>query len=66
LTSFPLPSEWAFAWGGDRPLEEALAAGGLRKDLQGRLEAFVVELPLLRERVEDLGILVGFILLPWA
>jgi transcriptional regulator with PAS, ATPase and Fis domain len=42
-----------------RPLAEAVAAGGFRKDLQGRLEAFVYELSPLRERIEDIGILVA-------
>jgi sigma-54 dependent transcriptional regulator, acetoin dehydrogenase operon transcriptional activator AcoR len=42
-----------------RPLSEAVEAGDFRSDLQGRLEAMVFELPPLRERVEDLGILIA-------
>ena len=42
-----------------RPLGEAVEAGDFRSDLQGRLEAMVFELPPLRERVEDLGILIA-------
>ena len=53
------PVDVRFVAAAQRPLEEAVAAGGFRKDLQGRLEAFVFELPPLRERMEDLGILVG-------
>lgn len=53
------PVDVRFVAAAQRPLEEAVAAGGFRKDLQGRLEAFVFELPPLRERMEDIGILVG-------
>jgi pSer/pThr/pTyr-binding forkhead associated (FHA) protein len=48
-----------FVAAAQRPLAEAVAAGGFRKDLQGRLEAFVFELSPLRERIEDIGILVA-------
>ena len=42
-----------------RPLSEAVEADEFRSDLQGRLEALVFELPPLRERIEDLGILIA-------
>jgi transcriptional regulator with PAS, ATPase and Fis domain len=53
------PVDVRFVAAAQRPLAEAVAAGGFRKDLQGRLEAFVFELPPLRERAEDLGVLLG-------
>jgi len=52
-----------FVAAAQRPLAEAVASGGFRKDLQGRLEAFVFELPPLRDRMEDLGILFASCLL---
>jgi len=48
-----------FVAAAQRPLAEAVAGGGFRPDLRGRLEAFVFELPPLRERMEDIGILVA-------
>ena len=57
------PVDVRFVAAAQRPLAEAVAAGGFRKDLQGRLEAFVFELPPLRERMEDVGILVASCLL---
>jgi hypothetical protein len=57
------PVDVRFLAAAQHPLAEAVATGGFRKDLQGRLEAFVFELPSLRARVEDLGILVGSCLL---
>jgi transcriptional regulator with GAF, ATPase, and Fis domain len=59
----PHPVDLRFVAAAQRPLAEAVAAGGFRKDLQGRLEAFVFELPPLRDRIEDLGILVASCLL---
>ena len=53
------PVDVRFVAAAQRPLAEAVAAGGFRKDLQGRLESFVFELAPLRERIEDLGILVA-------
>jgi pSer/pThr/pTyr-binding forkhead associated (FHA) protein len=59
----PQPVDVRFVAAAQQPLAEAVASGGFRKDLQGRLEAFVFELPPLRDRIEDLGILVGSCLL---
>jgi transcriptional regulator with AAA-type ATPase domain len=41
------------------PLDALVAAGQFRADLRARLEGFVVHLPNLRERREDLGMLVA-------
>ncbi len=53
------PVDVRFVAAAQHPLAEAVAAGGFRRDLQGRLEAFVFELPPLRERMEDVGVLVA-------
>ncbi len=41
----------------NRELKEAIREGRLRSDLYYRLAVFVIELPLLRERLEDLPLL---------
>jgi sigma-54 dependent transcriptional regulator, acetoin dehydrogenase operon transcriptional activator AcoR len=45
-----------------RDLSTAVAAGAFRADLYARLAGFVLELPPLRHRREDLGILIGTLL----
>jgi transcriptional regulator with GAF, ATPase, and Fis domain len=45
-----------------QPLEQLLESGGFRRDLLARLTGFEVVLPPLRERREDLGVLIGAIL----
>jgi DNA-binding NtrC family response regulator len=55
----PLPVDVRFIAAAQRPLSDAVAEGTFREDLQGRLEAFVFELPPLRERLEDIGILIA-------
>jgi Sigma-54 interaction domain/FHA domain len=57
------PVDVRFVAAAQRPLGDAVAAGGFRQDLQGRLEAFVFEVPPLRERIEDLGVLTASCLL---
>jgi transcriptional regulator of acetoin/glycerol metabolism len=42
-----------------RDLERLTAAGGFRDDLWARLSGFTIRLPALRERPEDLGLLVA-------
>jgi transcriptional regulator with PAS, ATPase and Fis domain len=43
----------------NRPLDEALAGGKLREDLYYRLNVFRIAIPPLRERLEDLDLLVA-------
>jgi transcriptional regulator of acetoin/glycerol metabolism len=45
-----------------RPLEQLVAEGGFRADLYARLRGFVIGLPALRERREDLGLIIAAIL----
>lgn len=47
----------------NRPLKHAISNGLLREDLFYRLGVFVLELPPLRERIEDLPILVAHFIL---
>ena len=56
-SSFP----WTSASSPPRSARSArrLAPASFESDLQGRLEALVFELPPLRERIEDLGVLVA-------
>jgi DNA-binding NtrC family response regulator len=58
-TTKKYPIDVRFIGATQRPLGQAVEAGEFRSDLQGRLEALVFELPPLRERLEDIGILVA-------
>jgi DNA-binding NtrC family response regulator len=46
-----------------RDVNELMESGGFRRDLYARLAGFVNRLPPLRERSEDLGLLIGALLL---
>jgi len=48
-----------FVAAAQRPLSDAVEEMGFRPDLQARLGAFTVHLPPLRERIQDVGLLVA-------
>lgn len=45
-----------------KPIEELVASGAFRHDLHARLRGYVMSLPPLRARIEDLGLLVASLL----
>jgi transcriptional regulator with PAS, ATPase and Fis domain len=57
-----VPVDVRFVAASQIPLREASARGTFRSDLQMRLEGYVFEIPALRERRSDLGILVASLL----
>jgi len=58
----PVPVDLRFVSATHRDLDALAASGGLRPDLLARLIGFRFALPPLRQRVEDLGLLVGTLL----
>ena len=57
-----VPVDVRFVAASQIPLREAAARGTFRSDLQMRLEGYVFEIPPLRERRVDLGVLVATLL----
>ncbi len=55
----PQPVDVRFIAAAQSPLAEAVAAGKFRADLRARLATFSFDLPPLRERLEDIGVLVA-------
>jgi transcriptional regulator with PAS, ATPase and Fis domain len=58
----PVPVDARVVAATHRPLEQMVAAGAFRQDLWARLSAYVHAVPPLRDRLEDLGVLVAAIL----
>jgi transcriptional regulator with PAS, ATPase and Fis domain len=58
----PVPVDFRLVAATHRHLEHLVARGEFRADLFARISGFSVELPPLRERREDLGLLVGTLL----
>lgn len=57
-----VPVDVRFVAASQIPLREAATRGTFRSDLQMRLEGYVFEIPALRERRSDLGVLVASLL----
>jgi DNA-binding NtrC family response regulator len=57
----PVPVDFRLVVASHRDLDEAVETGQLREDLRARFHGFVAELPPLRHRREDLGLLVSTI-----
>jgi DNA-binding NtrC family response regulator len=58
----PVPVELRVVSATHRDLEELVAQGRFRADLLARVSGFRIDLPPLRERREDLGLLIGHLL----
>lgn len=58
----PIPIDVRIVAATHRDLEAAVAAGTFREDLFARLAGQIVRIPPLRERLEDLGLIIGGLL----
>lgn len=61
----PEPIELHLVAATNRPLEELVAEGSFRRDLLIRLSQVVIEIPSLRERSEDIPLLLDHFLTQW-
>jgi len=57
----PVPVDFRLMVASHCDLDDAVASGRFREDLRARLQGFTVRLPPLRERREDLGLILGAI-----
>lgn len=58
----PMPVDFRLVCATHRDMEDLVDRGVFREDLLARLSGFVMELPPLRERKEDLGVLMAHVL----
>ena len=58
----PVPVDFRLVCSTHRDVERLVARGSFREDLYARIFGFMLQLPTLRERVEDLGLLIGTLL----
>jgi PAS domain S-box-containing protein len=56
----PIPADVRLLAATNRDLQDAIQSGAFRSDLFYRLNVFPIEMPALRERKEDIPILVGY------
>jgi len=60
--TYPTPVDFRLITASQEPLEDLVKAGGFRPDLLARLAGVTIRLPPLRERREDLGIIIATLL----
>lgn len=58
----PIPVDFRLICSTHRDVERLVMRGGFREDLYARIFGFMLQLPTLRERMEDLGLLIGTLL----